>query len=163
MTIYLSAEIPGKALDWRNDKRVNRWCRQYRPITVLEHARWLDKIDVDPTIQMFGIHDGKTALGVCGLTSIDMVNRNAEFSLYIDPDEAGEGYGKQALKVLLKFGFHALGLHRIWGEVFDGNPAMEMFIPLGFDKEGTSFQSYYRDGKYINSERIAILAEEFVL
>ena len=175
--ISLEPAIPAEALGWRNDPSIYRWCRQHTPITEMEHADWLKKIHVDPTIKMFSVYWDTSEImtnaahainvfevgyvGVCGLTSIDRHNRNAEFSLYIAPEEQGNGYATPALKALCKYGFNTLGLKRIWGEVFDGNPAIEMFQKAGFRTEGTLRSSYWRDGKWIDSFRIGLLAEEF--
>jgi RimJ/RimL family protein N-acetyltransferase len=160
--ISLVADISDMARHWRNCPEINRWCRQYKPISEKEQADWLEKIHRDPTIQMFGIWDRDRAdeVGVCGLTSIDLVNRNAEFSLYIAPAFQGGGYGKKALQKLCDFGFNNLGLRRIWGEVFEKNPALEMFMSIGFSKEGLLRNSYYREGRWINSTIIGLLSEE---
>ena len=124
--------------------------------------KWLANIEVDKSIKMFGIYkEGEQAVGVCGLTSINHINRTAEFSLYIAPEHQQQGYGKEALETLLAHGFWAFNLNRIWGETFDENPAAEMFINLGMLPEGVLRESYYRDGKYIDSTIYSILAKEF--
>ena len=37
-------------------------------------------------------------IGVCGLTKIDNINQNAEFSLYVAPEYQGRGSAKQAFR-----------------------------------------------------------------
>jgi hypothetical protein len=96
-------------------------------------------------------------VGVCGLTSIDWVNRRAEFSLYIDPDRQKDGLGKAALQTLLHHGFMTLGLNCIWGETFDLNPAAKLFEGLGFIKEGSRRDFYYRDGRFIDAHLYSLL------
>lgn len=95
-------------------------------------------------------------VGVCGLTSIDMVNRRAEFSIYTAPAYHGTGFGIQGLRCLLQHGFQNLGMHTIWGEVFDGNPALEKFEALGFRREGLREDFYMRDGEFIDAHIIAV-------
>lgn len=160
--VYLTSEIPDLALSWRNDPLVYRWCRQYTLISPTAHYEWLKKIEVDPTIKMFGIKTGMgQEVGVCGLTSINYINRSAEFSLYIAPEHHRKGFGKQALELLLAHGFWAFNLHKIWGETFDDNPAGEMFINMGMTVEGVLRDSYFRDGGYINSTLFSMLDSEF--
>jgi RimJ/RimL family protein N-acetyltransferase len=162
--IVLVAEIPSRAREWRNDGRIWKWCRQNTLISESAHQRWLERIQTDASIKMFGIRaieDGDTAVGVCGLTSIDKQNQNAEFSLYIAPEHHGKGYGKDALRTLLEHGFKDQNLWRIWGETYDGNPAFKMFLSLGMKHEGTSRQAYFRSGKFIDCHRVAILREEW--
>lgn len=109
-------------------------------------------------------HAGKAnivTVGVCGFTSIDMTNRRAEFSLYTAPQFQGRGFGTQALRCLLTHGFGNLGLHVVWGEVFDGNPALEKFLSVGFQKEGIRRDFYFRDGKFIDAHLISMRSDEW--
>lgn len=179
LRVALSPDIPPKAREWRNDIRIRRWCRQYSLIDDRSQHLWEAKITTDPTIKMFGVEllpeppspnvltvgttsfYGVTYLGVCGLTSINRVNQSAEFSLYIAPWAQGKGYGKEALSLLLEHGFKDHNLNRIWGEVFDGNPALRMFSDMGMRHEGTLRQSYFREGKFIDSHIVGILRSEF--
>ena len=161
--IALTADIPEKAREWRNDPRIYRWCRQNTLISETEHHDWLYKIDHDPTIKMFGINKRSinsenllTPIGVCGFTSIDYRNQSAEFSLYIAPEYQRKGYGKKALELLIEHGFKEFNFHRIWGEVLDGNPAMQMFKELKFSIEGTQVHKYHKDGHWQNATMIAL-------
>jgi RimJ/RimL family protein N-acetyltransferase len=141
-----------------------RWCRQYTLIGPNAQKEWLEKIEKDPTIKMFGIYSpigSFEPVGVCGLTSIDRVNQSAEFSLYIAPEHQRKGFARDALTTLLRHGFNDMNLNRIWGETYDGNHALEMFLKLGMVHEGTSKKAYFRNGKFIDSHRVAILREMF--
>lgn len=159
--VSLSPDISGWAILWRNDERIRKWCRQYTLISPRGHSKWLDKIESDPTIKMFGIRNSERPVGVCGLTSIDKQNQNAEFSLYIAPEYQRKGYGKEALELLLNHGFGDMNLNRIWGESFEGNPAMEMFTQVGLNIEGCHRAAYFRSGKFVNSYVFSILRDEF--
>lgn len=149
---------------WRNDYTTYKWCRQYEPIGEKEHLAWFESLHGDTSRKMYAIYKTKTAeiIGVCGLTSIDWINRRAEFSLYIAPDRKGHGYGEAALRRLLSVGFSVLNLNCIWGESFDGNPAINMFSRVGFKCEGVRREFYYRDGKYISASLWSILKHEFI-
>ena len=149
---------------WRNDKRIREWCRQYDLLHWGQHQAWLEMQAKDPSVSMYGIEITGTEMlvVVCGLTSIDAINRRAEFSLYIAPEQQGSGYGRKALETLLNHGFRALGLNVIWGETFDGNPAAKMFEKIGFVKEGTRRDFYFRNGRFIDAHLYSIKAEEFL-
>jgi diamine N-acetyltransferase len=166
--VELRSTIPSQARDWRNQLEIRRWCRQYTLISQAQHAAWLTRIETDPTIKMFGIwgndpqvipHNG--FVGVCGLTSIDRHNQSAEFSLYIAPEYHRRGYARNALTLLLLHGFWDYNLNRIWGESFDGNPAQRLFASLGMQHEGALRQSYFREGRHIDSHIWAMTREEF--
>lgn len=100
-------------------------------------------------------------MGVCGFTGIDLVNRHAEFSLYIAPTFWGQGYGKKALQSLVSHGFNSYGFQVIWGESFAHNPATKMFVQLGFMHEGIRRNLYFREGKFIDAHLYSILREDW--
>lgn len=152
-----------RAYKWRNSPGIYKWCRQPDVISRGHHQRWYDRQDQDPSIKMYIIRstDKLKYVGVCGLTSIDLVNRHAEFSLYIAPEFQGNGYGKAALIELCKKGFLTYGLNHIFGESFDGNPAVKMFESVGFKKTGTRPKYYFREGQFIDAHIHSLLSEDF--
>ena len=142
---------------WRNDYRVWEWCRQYEPLHWKDHLAWYERQVSDKSISMFAVlTDSDELIGVCGFTDIDMVNRRAEFSLYIDPDLVGRGYGKGALNTLFRHGFERLGLNLIWGETFEKNAASYLFEAIGMTRDGVRRQFYFRNGKYIDAHLYSI-------
>jgi len=167
--ISLDGDIPVYAKDWRNDYSIWKWCRQPTLISEDEQHSWIEKIYVSPYIKMFSIvhtPTNKTAepffVGVCGFTSISHISRNAEFSLYIAPEYQGRGFATKALKLLLMHGFRDWNFKRIWGEVFEDNPAIEIFKKIGFVYEGTLRSSYWKQGRYIDSHMVSILDTDWV-
>lgn len=145
------------AFEARNDPKVYKWCRQNAPLHWGRHLDWYTWQSQDSSVSMFTIEVGSGFAGVCGLTDIDMVNRRAEFSLYIAPKKQKAGLGQEALCQLLEYGFNDLGLNRIWGEVYDGNDkALHIFKKLGFLQEGVRREFYFRDGRHIDAHLISI-------
>lgn len=159
--INLSADIPQDSRKWRNYPEIYEWCRQHTLLSETEHRKWLERIETDNSIKMYGIHKNAQPVGVCGFTSINLINRSAEFSLYIGLPFQGHGFGREALHRLLEHGFNEFGFNRIWGETFDKNPAVKTFEKIGMKKEGTLRQSYFKNGKFIDSHIYSILASEF--
>lgn len=159
----ISAADPKELLKWRNSQAIYQWCRQFEPLNAWDHADWIASLKSRKDVRMYSIEDSTvgTHVGVCGLTSIDMINRRAEFSLYIDPDQHRHGYGRGALITLCAHAFLSLGLNHVFGESFDGNPAVKMFEQVGFKLEGTRRGFYFRDGKFIDAHLYSILAAEF--
>ena len=150
---------------WRNDPKIWRWTRQNDLISENHHRDWFDAQAKDPSIKMYAIteprHDSPI-LGVCGLTSINYLNRNAEFSLYIAPGKQKSGYGRPALLTLLFHGFKNMNLHLIWGETFENNHAQRVFSEIGMVNEGRRRQFYFKDGKYWDAILFSITGPEFL-
>ena len=147
---------------WRNNPLIWRWTRQNDLISELAHKRWFDTDH--PSIRMYLLVDSKSGVvvGVTGLTSIDLWNRHAEFSLYIEPGLQRRGYGEMALKTLFYHGFKNMSLRSIWGETFENNPARKLFKKLGMSEDGKRRQFYWKDGRYWDAVIISVTAHEFL-
>jgi RimJ/RimL family protein N-acetyltransferase len=132
----------------------------------VDQEGWFERQAKDPSVRMYRIEFGaeklRETVGVCGLTSLDFANRRAEFSLYIGPEHQQRGFGRRALATLLVHGFQNLGLNLIWGETFEGNHAAKMFESLGFKKEGTRRQFYWKDGRFIDAHLYSITRDEWM-
>ena len=163
--VELVPYLSEKHLSWRNDKRVRLWTRQNGWLTQEDHERWWKGLQGDPSRKFFGIlaHPDKESVlkvggqlfnkkpvnvGTCGLTGINLEHGHAEFSLLIGPEYHRKGYGREALKELLKYGFKVLRLNHIRGETFEGNPAYNLFKELGFQDCGCFHGMYYKFGEW---------------
>ncbi len=147
---------------WRNYPEIYKWCRQENLISEVDQDNWFNSIQNNPKIKMYIIMDRDyNAVGVCGLTSIEPINRHAEFSLYIAPERQRKGYATKGLKTLLDLAFKWFNLNMVWGETFDGNPALDIFLKNGFKQDGTRRQFYYKNGKYLDCHLVSILKEEW--
>lgn len=150
-----------KYLSWRNHDSVRLWCRQPDMISFEHHERWFNWQDTDPNTVMYEIVVDNKPVGVCGLTSIDWINRRAELSLYIAPECQIEIQGKKAYILLLKKAFDTYNLHSVWGEVFEGNPCLATVSVIGFKYEGKRNDFYFRGGAYISAYLFGITRADF--
>lgn len=102
-------------------------------------------------------------IGLAMLRNIDWISRNAWFGLFIGAEDArGRGYGSQACKLTLDFGFRNLGLNRISLEVAATNEAaIRLYQRAGFQVEGLLRQARFVAGDFIDVRLMAILAHDF--
>ncbi len=161
-----NADLP-QLLEWRNKPEYRRFFREYRELNSEQQNKWFEsKVCNDSSIRMFAIEDlinGKL-IGACGLCYIDWVNRNADFSIYIGPDNIyiDDKYAIDAGLVMIKYGFKELNLHRLWSEIYDIDEAKKkMFKTLGFTLEGTHRQTHWTEGKWVNSLFYGLLESEY--
>ena len=147
---------------WRNDPRLRKYFREHKEITKSDQQNWYKKILSDKNQYNFCITVGEKLIGHCGLYYIDWINRSAEFGIYIgDLDYRNGGYGSDALRTLIKYGFNDLNLNKIWCEVYKNNKALKIYKHIGFKHEGTLRQSYYNEGKYWDSDILSMLKKEY--
>ena len=71
------------------------------------------------------------------------------------------GYGSDALRTLIKYGFNDLNLNKIWCEVYTNNDALDIYRHIGFKDEGLIRQHYFNDGKYWDSNLLSLLRCEY--
>lgn len=89
-------------------------------------------------------------IGRCGFVRVDWKNRLAEIGIMIgDKSCRGKGYGTDALKLLIRFAFDELNLHKLKLTVFAFNgQALGCYEKCGFVREGLLKEEMWRDGRY---------------
>lgn len=102
-------------------------------------------------------------IGNARLSRINWVNRTAEYGRLLGHnDYRGKGYGSDALIQLLRFGFHTLGLNRIWSAAWEHNDiSLRSNEKVGMVNEGTMRQSVYKNGKFYDMTVLSMLREDF--
>jgi len=101
-------------------------------------------------------------IGQCVLYRQDVRNRFGRIGIVIGaPRNRGRGYGTDALRILVNYGFKELNLHRLEIEVFAFNKeAIRTYEKVGFKCEVTKRQALYRDGVYNDVLVMGILRQE---
>ena len=89
-------------------------------------------------------------IGNCGLFCINNVHRNAELGIFIgEKDCKGKGYGPEAIKLLINYGFKILNIHNIMLNVFSFNErAVKAYKKVGFRECGRRSEAYRVNGQY---------------
>ena len=102
-------------------------------------------------------------IGNCGLHGGDPIERSTELGVMIGAKEHwGEGYGYDALRTLLTFGFRDLNLRRISLRVDADHPrAIALYERLGFEHEGRFVAARHARGGITDVLTMAILRERF--
>ncbi|GGP08225.1 GNAT family N-acetyltransferase [Oceanobacillus neutriphilus] len=105
----------------------------------------------------------EASIGIVSLINMDYKNRNAECIIDIGEKEYwGKGFGGEGLTLLLDYAFQELNLHRISLRVFSFNDrAIHLYKKLGFELEGKSRQTLFRDGRWHDIIHMGILQEEY--
>ena len=152
---------------WLSDARTTGYLGGRSPIGLAMEERWFeDVLDHHGRDRWFfvicRIEDDR-AVGSLDLREIGLTSGGAGLGIVIgDPTDTSQGYGSDALGVLLDFGFGELRLERIWLDVFPFNErARRVYERLGFVLEATFRHAVYHGGRYLDLERMAILREEW--
>ncbi len=150
---------------WYNDEQVTRYLGM-KPLSGEKAKAAFNQMLSDPDGVYFGIikKDEKRIIGYVFLADISTSHKVAqEFGIVIgDKDLWGHGFGGEAAKLILKYGFRRLKLHRIQLKVLDFNKrANRMYNRLGFVEEGVQREARLVDGKWRNVVLMGMLEKEF--
>lgn len=102
-------------------------------------------------------------IGFARLDHIEWNHAHGSLALGLaSPDDRGKGYGTEALRLLLRYAFDELNLHRLTATVFEYNTAaLRFFEKAGFVIEVRRRQALNRDGRRWDWLHLGLLREEW--
>jgi RimJ/RimL family protein N-acetyltransferase len=158
---------------WINDPEVRRGIGKYLPFAMADEREWYDNmrgLPLDEHNFVIEIQESTyteageswVMIGTCGFFNHDKRNRAAEFGIMIgDKSRWNQGYGTEAVGLLVQHGFNTLNFNRIYLRVLDGNArAIRAYEKAGFIHEGRQRQAEYREGRYSDLLVMSILKNE---
>ena len=166
--IYLSPVNPDDAEQytaWINDPAVSDGLGSTADVFSLRKERAFLEKAADSEGYYFAIvrlADDKL-LGSVSFHDISEISRNADCGLFIgDAEDRGKGYGAEALRLLLGFGFRTLNLNNVMLKCFSYNAqAIACYKKVGFRVIGERRRACFINGQYHGDVFMDILAEEF--
>jgi RimJ/RimL family protein N-acetyltransferase len=111
----------------------------------------------------FAIEADHKFIGHCALFRFDQVARTCELGITIgDKDYWGQGYGREAIGLLLDYGFRFHNLHRVFLTVNGNNErAIRAYQACGFVAEGRLRAHVWHDDGYVDLVYMGLLREEW--
>jgi RimJ/RimL family protein N-acetyltransferase len=119
--------------------------RKQLQLYVEDAQRHKDTLLLKITIKQTRHYIGNIKLG-----PIDWIHRRGSLGVLIgEPAARGQGYGREAVALLVQHAFAELGLHKITaGAYADHTASLQLFRSLGFQEEGRLRQQLYREGAF---------------
>jgi RimJ/RimL family protein N-acetyltransferase len=106
--------------------------------------------------------DPAVLVGHVSIFSIQAKDRHATLGIALGREYLGRGYGTDAMRVIVGYGFRELGLHRIELTVAPFNPAgIRAYEKAGFIEEGRRRESVLHDGRWYDEVLMSILEHEW--
>lgn len=165
--IYLSPRNPEdyeKFAEWLNDFETSDYIGYSGNLMSLPGEKeFLEKNNnPEATFSIVTIDEDKL-LGSISLENIDYINRNATLGIFIgDKDYRSKGYGTEAIRLILEYGFKYKNLHNINLDLMSFNErALKCYTKCGFKEYGRRRACKYINGKYYDSIGMDILDNEF--
>jgi RimJ/RimL family protein N-acetyltransferase len=104
-------------------------------------------------------------IGQIRLIDIDLSyrHRSAEVGYWIRRSEWGRGFGTEALRLVVRFAFSTLRLHRLQATVAAGNArSARVLEKVGFRREGVARHAHRRAGRWRDDWLFGLLRSEFL-
>ncbi len=154
---------------WNNDPELNRLDSEM-PYEEESFGQFKERFEQlcerpSPSHRDFEIHDDErnVLIGIAYVARIDSHHQHARIGVTIgDRAYWGKGYGRESMRLLLRYCFERLDLHRVRAATFEYNTAWRDLVEgMGFTKEGTARDYLYRDGRFWDKENYALLEPEY--
>ncbi len=162
----VSEEEIQKFTEWMNDFNVTDYTGRSGQITTLVGEKeWLENSVRNTENRNFNIVElnSNKLIGTIGLENIDWIQRSAVLGIFIgDANFRNNGYGTEAIKLLLEYGFKYVNLHSIRLDLLEVNErAHRCYLKCGFKDTGRSREEIFLNGKYYDKLHMDILENEF--
>jgi len=106
--------------------------------------------------------DEGTLLGHATIFGADVKNRAGTFAIVLGPEHMGQGYGTEAVRLMLAYGFREMGLHRIGLQTYAfNNRALAAYEKAGFREEGRRREVVFHDGAFHDEVQMGLLEREW--
>ncbi len=131
------------------------------PVSVSNQLKWINTLNDDRGVLRCIIEakQSSKAIGTAILKDIDYKNGNASIHIKIcGSDYRGKGYGSQAIKAIINYGFNELRLHCIYAQINEDNVvSLKVFKKCGFTLEGKLKDRLHKNGNYLSVNVCSIL------
>ncbi len=153
-------------LRWFNDPDVRYWLAMSHAseLTMESEREWYEEMRGDPARVVWCIETREgQPIGNLGLHAIDEGQGRATLGISIgEKEQWSRGYGTEALRGALRYGFDEMGLRRVDLQVDEDNlRGIRCYEKCGFVREGVLRAHRIRKGQPVNAVVMSILREEF--
>ena len=154
--VYLSPLNPDdyeKYTEWLNNQNITQYLNVHNQmISLVGEREFLENASKKEFSYAIVKKENDELMGSIALENIDYKNGSATLGIFIgEENNLSKGYGSEAIKLLIEFGFKELRLHNIDLGVFEGNErAIKCYKKCGFVEYGRRHEALYRNGKYID-------------
>ncbi len=153
---------------WNNDPELNRLDSElpYSKESFGEFKKRFERMIYHPSFnsQDFEIYaEDDVLIGIAYIANLSDHNKHCSVSITIgNRDYWGKGYGRDALRLVLRYCFDTLEMHRVDTELFSFNDAWKRLVLwAGFHQDGVMRDYLFRDGQYWDKEVYAMLEPEY--
>ena len=160
-------DLNERYLSWLNDPEVTRYLETgIFPSTMDQLEKYYQQVSGSSSQVILAIidKDSDEHIGNVKLGPINWVHRKAAFGIMIGEKKFwAKGFGTEATRLIIEYGFFRLNLHRIYLGVFaEHKGAIRSYEKVGFKIEGCMREDLFQDGQYKDHLWMGLLRSEYV-
>lgn len=152
-------------VSWYNDLEIRRLARMIKPTTIERMRKSVENLSTSDSRVKFEIwHKAdQKPIGDVALSGIEYHDRNAEYGVIIGEKEYwGQGYATDAIKLILKYAFEEVNLHKVFAGISAWNiGSAKTAVKAGMHLEATRKEDWYIDGEYVDTNIYAIFKRDW--
>ncbi|HXK33167.1 MAG TPA: GNAT family protein [Dehalococcoidia bacterium] len=152
---------------WINDRDVTQYLVMRYPISLAAEEAWMRErtarpLSYDNVFFAIETKDG-VHIGNINFFNTSAEDRKTELGIMIGEKAYwSNGYGSDALRLMLRFAFEEMNLNRVQLDVYAENArARAAYRKVGFVEEGTRRRARYQQGAYQDVVVMAVLRDEW--
>jgi RimJ/RimL family protein N-acetyltransferase len=128
-----------------------------------EIGEWHANKTTDTGFSIETLADEPKLVGSIGLFGAGVKDRCGTLGIFLGREFVGRGYGTDAVRVIVSYGFREIGLHRIQLNVYAFNiRAVSAYRSAGFVEEGRRRKAVLHDGEWYDEVLMSILDDEWL-
>ena len=148
-------------VSWRNTDSVRKNFIYQALFTRESHENWIrTKVETGDVVQMIICEMGSDRpVGSVYVRDVDHTHKKAEYGIFIgEADARGKGYGTAAAKLMIRYCFEEMKLHRLFLRVYaDNHQAIKSYEKAGFEREALLRDDVCIEGNYRDIVLMGIL------
>lgn len=150
--------------EWLSDFNITDYIGISSTVTTIEgEKKYLETENSNRAAFAIIAQETDKMIGTVSLERIDNIARTASLGIFIGNSEyKSKGYGTEAIRLLLDFGFNYLNLHSVQLTLLSVNErAKRCYEKCGFKEMGRIRDNKFINGKYYDTICMDILKDEF--
>jgi RimJ/RimL family protein N-acetyltransferase len=158
-------DLEGDYLNWINDEDVIRNLATTFPTTKQQLEEYVQSVLSSKNYSFFAVIEKETGkhIGNVKVGPIDWINRLTNYGRMMgDKGSWGKGYGTEVLKLIQRYVFEKLNLHKLFDMAIASNEgSIKSNIKAGFKIEATLKEHIFHEGKYVDVVALSITSDEY--
>ncbi|MBF7155032.1 MULTISPECIES: UDP-4-amino-4,6-dideoxy-N-acetyl-beta-L-altrosamine N-acetyltransferase [Bacillus] len=149
-------------LKWRNTKEIRTIMYEDHEITIDEHLKWYEKLEMDDTKVARLLTYKEKPIGFVNFTKIDEMNQTCYWGFYIGEKQSVRRAGTVLGLLALDYIFETKGIHKVCAEIIESNRiSLNFHQKLGFQEDGRYENYICRDNDYIDVITMTLFHEQW--